>query len=355
MSTRVAIICGGRSSEHEISCTSAGGVLSAIDRSQYEPVVIGITKSGSWVLLPEGTQLSIIDGKLPVVPEDGQSVTISPEGFFCEGKSLNIDIVFPVLHGPYGEDGTIQGLLEIADIPFVGSGVLASAVAMDKSFAKPIFAAHGIKVAEGLVIRESEWKSKASDLTAAVASLGYPVFVKPARGGSSRGTTKVKSAAELPAAIAEAHRFDPKAMVENAVIGREIECAVLEIDGKPSASVVGQIEIDPKFDFYDFEAKYLDGATSITLPAPIAENVTAQIQVKAVEAFISLGCSGLARVDFFLTPNNEVIINELNTMPGFTATSVFPKMWAASGVGYTEVITHLLKSALTRNNGVLGN
>ncbi len=355
MTTRVAIICGGRSSEHEISCTSAGGVLGAIDRTLYEPVVIGITKSGKWVLIPEGFELSISNGVLPVVPESGKPVSVSPEGFTVEGKSLGIEIVFPVLHGPYGEDGTIQGLLEIADIPFVGSGVLASAVAMDKSFAKPIFAAHGIKVAEGLVIRDSEWKSKARDLTAAVTSLGYPVFVKPARGGSSRGTTKVKSAAELPAAIAEAHRFDPKAMVENAVIGREIECAVLEIDGKPSASVVGQIEIDPKFDFYDFEAKYLDGATSITLPAPIAENITAQIQAKAVEAFISLGCSGLARVDFFLTPNNEVIINELNTMPGFTATSVFPKMWAASGVGYTEVITHLLKSALTRNNGVLGN
>ncbi len=355
MSTRVAIICGGRSSEHEISCTSAGGVLSAIDRALYEPVVIGITKSGSWVLVPDGTQLSIVDGKLPVIPETGQSVTISPDGFFCNGQPLNIDLVFPVLHGPYGEDGTIQGLLEIADIPFVGSGVLASAVAMDKSFAKPIFASHGIKVAEGLVIRESEWKSQESQLTAAVTSLGYPVFVKPARGGSSRGTTKVKSAAELPAAIAEAHRFDPKAMVENAVIGREIECAVLEIDGQPRASVVGQIEIDPKFDFYDFEAKYLDGATSITLPAPITETVAQEIQQKAVEAFISLGCSGLARVDFFLTPNNEVIINELNTMPGFTATSVFPKMWAASGVGYTEVITHLLKSALSRNNGVLGN
>ncbi len=355
MSTRVAIICGGRSSEHEISCTSAGGVLSAIDRALYEPVVIGITKSGSWVLVPDGTQLSIVDGKLPVIPETGQSVTVSPDGFFCNGQSLNIDLVFPVLHGPYGEDGTIQGLLEIADIPFVGSGVLASAVAMDKSFAKPIFASHGIKVAEGLVIRESEWKSQESQLTAEVTSLGYPVFVKPARGGSSRGTTKVKSAAELPAAIAEAHRFDPKAMVENAVIGREIECAVLEIDGQPRASVVGQTEIDPKFDFYDFEAKYLDGATSITLPAPIAETVAQEIQRKAVDAFISLGCSGLARVDFFLTPNNEVIINELNTMPGFTATSVFPKMWAASGVGYTEVITHLLKSALSRNNGVLGN
>jgi len=314
------------------------------------------------------------------------------------------------LHGPYGEDGTIQGLLEmadmpyvgsgvlasavamdksfakpifashdiatapgvvvkagawksnatsitkeIADIPFVGSGVLASAVAMDKSFAKPIFAAHGIKVAEGLVIRQSDWKSNKGSLSADVATLGYPVFVKPARGGSSRGTTKVKSAEHLTAAVEEAHRFDPKAMVENAVIGREIECAVLEINGKPEASIVGQIEIDSKFEFYDFEAKYLDGATSITLPAPISEGIAAQIQSRAVEAFVALGCSGLARVDFFLTPNGEVIINELNTMPGFTATSVFPKMWAASGVGYTEVITHLLVSALTRNNGVLGN
>lgn len=355
MTTRVAIICGGRSSEHEISCTSAGGVLSAIDRSLYEPIVIGITKSGSWVLIPDSYNLSIKDGVLPVVPDNATPVTISPRGFEIDGKNLEIAIVFPVLHGPYGEDGTIQGLLEIADIPFVGSGVLASAVAMDKSFAKPIFASHGIKVTEGLVIRESEWKINQANLTAQVATLGYPVFVKPARGGSSRGTTKVKSAGELAAAVAEAHRFDPKAMVENAVIGREIECAVLEIEGTPRASVVGQIEIDSKFEFYDFEAKYLDGATSITLPAPIAPEISALIQEKAVEAFVSLGCSGLARVDFFVTPNGEVIINELNTMPGFTATSVFPKMWAATGVGYTQVITHLLKSALTRNNGVLGN
>jgi D-alanine-D-alanine ligase len=355
MTTRVAIICGGRSSEHEISCTSAGGVLSAIDRAIYSPVVIGITKSGKWVLIPENHQLSIKDGVLPVVPEDGTPVSISPEGFAVAGKSLGIEIVFPVLHGPYGEDGTIQGLLEMADIPFVGSGVLASAVAMDKSFAKPIFAAHGIKVAEGLVIRASDWKVNQASLSAEVATLGYPVFVKPARGGSSRGTTKVNSADQLAAAVDEAHLFDPKAMVENAVIGREIECAVLEINGKPEASVVGQIEIDSKFEFYDFEAKYLDGATTITLPAPISDSIASQIQQKAIEAFVALGCSGLARVDFFLTPHNEVVINELNTMPGFTATSVYPKMWAASGVAYTDVITHLLKSALTRNNGVLGN
>ena len=355
MTTRVAIICGGRSSEHEISCTSAGGVLSAIDRTLFDPVVIGITKSGKWVLIPEGYGLSINNGVLPVVPEDGKPVSVSPEGFSLEGNSLDIEIVFPVLHGPYGEDGSIQGLLEIADIPFVGSGVLASAVAMDKSFAKPIFASHGIKVAEGLVIRESDWKVNQKSLSAQVATLGYPVFVKPARGGSSRGTTKVNSAEQLAAAVKEAHRFDPKAMVENAVIGREIECAVLEINGKPEASVVGQIEIDSKFEFYDFEAKYLDGATTITLPAPISESVASQIQQKAIEAFVALGCSGLARVDFFLTPHNEVVINELNTMPGFTATSVYPKMWAATGVDYKDVITHLLKSALTRNNGVLGN
>lgn len=355
MTTRVAIVCGGRSSEHEISCTSAGGVLGAIDRSRFDPVVVGITKSGKWVLIPEGYDLAIKGGALPVIPEDALPVVISPDGFFVDGTSLQIDIVFPVLHGPYGEDGTIQGLLEIADIPFVGSGVLASAVAMDKSFAKPIFAAHNLKVAEGLVIRESDWRVNSQALAADVATLGYPVFVKPARGGSSRGTTKVKSAQELSAAIAEAHRFDPKAMVENAVIGREIECAVLEVKGKPTASIVGQIEIDSKFEFYDFEAKYLDGATTITLPAPITDEIASKIQSMAIEAFVALGCTGLARVDFFLTPNDEVIINELNTMPGFTATSVFPKMWAASGVSYSEVITHLLDCALTRKNGVLGN
>jgi D-alanine-D-alanine ligase len=320
-------------------------VLSAIDLTLYDPVVIGITKSGKWVLIPEGFGLSIKNGVLPVVPEGGKPVTVSPEGFTVDGKSLGAEIVFPVLHGPYGEDGTIQGLLEIADIPFVGSGVLASAVAMDKSFAKPIFAAHGIKVAEGLVIRASDWKSNKGSLSADVATLGYPVFVKPARGGSSRGTTKVKSAEQLAAAVEEAHRFDPKAMVENAVVGREIECAVLEINGKPQASAVGKISIDSKFEFYDFQAKYLDGATTIELPAAIPADVAALIPEQAIGAFKALDCRGLARVDFFLTASNEIIINELNTMPGFTATSVFPKMWQSSGVSYSEVITHLLEGA----------
>jgi D-alanine-D-alanine ligase len=256
--------------------------------------------------------------------------------------------VFPVLHGPYGEDGTIQGLLEIANLPYVGSGVLASAVAMDKSFAKPIFAAAGMKVADGIVVTSK-------DKQVAIDDLAFPVFVKPARGGSSRGTHKVKSVEALNAALKDAFLYDHKVMIEQAVVGREIECAVLESHGVAKASVVGEIVIDSKFEFYNFEAKYLDGATTIELPAPIDHKISDEIREKAVDAFISLGCSGLARVDFFLTPNNEVIINELNTMPGFTATSVFPKMWAATGVTYTDVISHLLKSALTRNNGVLGN
>lgn len=355
MIKRVAIICGGRSSEHEISCISAGGVLSAIDRSKFEPVLIGISKSGKWFLLEENYPLSIKDGVLPSVNESGTPVFIDTNGFTSAGENLNIDMVFPLLHGPYGEDGTIQGLLEMADMPYVGSGVLASAVAMDKSFAKSIFASHGIKVAAGFVARSSDWTNDKSAIQKQADLLGYPVFVKPARGGSSRGTTKVKSASEFAAALEEAHRFDPKAIVEQEIRGREIECAVLEIDGVAKASLVGQIKIDPKYEFYNFEAKYLDSATSIELPAPIDQKLSDEIRAKAVAAFISLGCSGLARVDFFVTDNNEVIINELNTMPGFTATSVFPKMWAATGVGYTEVITYLLQAALTRTNGVLGN
>lgn len=355
MTKRVAIICGGRSSEHEISCISAGGVLSAIDRSKFAPMLIGISKAGKWFLLDESSQLTIKDGVLPTIPESGRAVALDANGFSSDGVNLEVDLVFPLLHGPYGEDGTIQGLLEMADIAYVGSGVLASAVAMDKSFAKPIFAANGIKVAKGFVVRASEWAADQESVQKQAQSLGYPLFVKPARGGSSRGTTKVNSAAEFAAAIAEAHRFDPKAMVEEEIRGKEIECAVLEIDGNVKASLVGQIRIDPKYDFYNFEAKYLDSATTIELPAPIDQAVSDLIRSKAVAAFKALGCSGLARVDFFVTQNNEVVINELNTMPGFTATSVFPKMWAATGVGYTDVISHLFNAALTRNNGVLGN
>jgi D-alanine-D-alanine ligase len=342
---RVAIICGGRSSEHEISCISAGGVISAIDRSKFQPLLIGITKSGKWVHLEEDFPLRIIDGVLPVIPENSPPIVADISGFTFNGSPLEIDIVFPLLHGPYGEDGTIQGMLEMADIDYVGSGVLASAVAMDKSFAKPIFASYGMKVAEGFTISAQEWADAPDSIVKQANSLSYPVFVKPARGGSSRGTSKVKAESELAAAINDALSFDSKVMIENAVVGSEIECAVLEINGKPRASMVGKISIDSKFEFYDFQAKYLDGATTIELPAPIPADVAALIQEQAIAAFKALDCRGLARVDFFLTANNEIIINELNTMPGFTATSVFPKMWQSSGVSYSEVITHLLEGA----------
>lgn len=354
----VAIICGGRSSEHEISCISAGGVLAAIDRNLYNPILIGITKTGSWVLIPENHQMAIIDGVLPTVPEDAPGVVADVAGLSSGGRDLAIDIAFPLLHGPFGEDGTIQGFFEIADIAYVGSGVLASAVAMDKSFAKPIFESHGIATAAGVVITRDAWDAHSSDaissdVIAEVEALGYPVFVKPARGGSSRGTTKVKARSELSAAITDAFCFDSKVMVEVAIAGSEIECAVLEIDGQPKASVVGKIIIDSKFEFYDFEAKYLDGATSIELPAQIEATIADAIGINAIKAFKALGCSGLARVDFFLTNSGQIVINELNTMPGFTATSVFPKMWQATGISYTEVISHLLKSAEARTNGVL--
>ena len=355
MTLRVAVICGGRSSEHEVSCISAGGVISAIDRSKFEPILIGITKGGHWVLLPEDSSLTINDGDLPEVVDSAQRVVVDVAGFSVAGKDLKIDLVFPLLHGPYGEDGTIQGLLEMANLPYVGSGVLASAVAMDKSFAKPIFSAQEMATVAGIVLKANQWLADPGSVLEQVKKLGYPVFVKPARGGSSRGTSKVHSETELATAIETALQFDPKVMIEEAIVGSEIECAVLEIAGEPQASVVGRISIDPKFEFYDFEAKYLDGATSIELPAAIPPGIAEEIRTTAIKAFQALGCSGLARVDFFLTDAGKIIINELNTMPGFTATSVFPKMWQASGVSYTEVISHLIESALLKRNGVLGN
>jgi len=351
----IAIVFGGRSSEHEISCLSAGGVLSAIDRDKYEVLLLGITKDGHWVLVPETHQLSIIEAKLPVVPSGAPAVVADVSGFSVGGKPLNVDLVFPTLHGPYGEDGSIQGFFEIADLPYVGSGVLASAVAMDKSFAKSIFAAHGLKVANGFTATATQWSADKSEFQKKADALGYPLFVKPARGGSSRGTTKVKSADQLATAITEAHLFDPKAIVESAVIGLEIECAVLEIDGTPQASKVGQIKIDSKFEFYDFEAKYLDGATEIIIPADIPASASEAIRAASLEAFTSLGCSGLARVDFFFTNTGEVVINEINTMPGFTTTSVFPKMWAATGKSYEQIVQALIDTAKRRTNGVLGN
>ena len=344
----IAVICGGRSSEHEISCLSAGGVLSGLDASLFDAILIGITKSGKWVLLPNNYQLTIVNGQLPIVDEKATPLVADVHGFSVNGTLLTVDAVFPVLHGPYGEDGTIQGFLETANIPYVGSGVMASAAAMDKSFSKIIFSSEGMQVADGITVTENDWRANA-------AAVSYPCFVKPARCGSSRGTHKVKSASELESALRDAFTFDRKVMIENAVVGREIECAVLESDGTVTASVVGEIVIDSKFEFYDFQAKYLDGATTVKVPAEIPAVASEEIRSKAIQAFKALGCSGLARVDFFYSESGAVVINELNTMPGFTSTSMYPKLMAASGVTYQSLLTALLETAATRVNGVLGN
>jgi len=342
---RVGIVAGGQSSEHEISCISAAGVLAAIDREKFEPVLIGITKSGKWVLPPLDIDLSVRGGVMPEMSESFGSLTAG-------AAELDIEIYFPVLHGPYGEDGTIQGLFEMLGKRYVGSGVLASAAAMDKSFAKSIFAADGLAVAAGTTFVKSQWGSERSTATQKVADLGLPLFVKPARGGSSRGTTKVKSLDDLVDAIEYAFEFESKVMVETAVVGKEVECAVLH-DGKSiTASPVGEIRILGNHEFYDFEAKYLDDATEVIVPAEIPADIADQLRAKAIAAFTALGCEGLARVDFFYSNSGEIIINEINTMPGFTATSVFPKLMAANGISYSEIISRLLGAAASRELGV---
>ncbi len=342
--SRVAIICGGKSSEHEISCVSANGILNAIDRNKFEPVLIGITKSGKWLLLPDDSNFSIVNGALPTVPESGIEVSITSLGLVAGGKQLAIDVAFPVLHGPYGEDGTIQGLFEMIGIKYVGSGVLASAVSMDKSYAKPIFAAAGLSVAAGIVVTSKNFELP--------SNLTFPLFVKPARSGSSRGTTKVKQKSDLASAVQHALSFDTKVIIEQAVVGKEIECAVLQADGKITASEVGQISISSKFEFYDFQAKYLDNSMELIVPADLPAGVQSKIQQAAITAFNAAGCEGLARVDFFYSTQGEIIINEINTMPGFTPTSVYPKLIEKNGINYQELITKLITTAQTRSASI---
>ena len=340
---RVAIICGGKSSEHEISCISANGILNAIDRSTFEPVLIGITKSGKWLLLPEDTSFIIQNGALPTVPESGLEISITSQGLFSGGKNLAIDVVFPILHGPYGEDGTIQGLFEMIGLRYVGSGVLASAVSMDKSYSKPIFAAAGLKVAPGTVVTSSN-----SELP---SNLKYPLFVKPARSGSSRGTTKVKQDSELKPAVESALAFDTKVIIEQAVVGKEIECAVLQSEGKTIVSPIGQIVISSNYEFYDFQAKYLDDSMQLVFPE-LPAGIEEKIQAAALTAFNAAGCEGLARVDFFYSDSGEVVINEINTMPGFTPLSVYPKLIEKSGMNYQQLITTLIQTAQTRSASI---
>jgi D-alanine-D-alanine ligase len=355
---RVAVVFGGRSTEHAISCVSAGSVLAALDRDRYDVLPIGITTDGRWVLAPDDpAALTISDRDLPQVDPRGAALVLAGDPTV---KSLvvldaaatppelgSVDVVFPLLHGPFGEDGTIQGLLELAGVPYVGSGVFASAAAMDKHHMKQLLKGAGLDVPSYAVVRAGE------PITAVVTDLGVPVFVKPARGGSSIGISRVDDPGDLDAAIAEAHRHDPKALVEQAVLGREIECGVLvDADGVPCASVPAEIRVTGPQPFYDFEAKYLGDSTEFDIPPEIDDETIARVQAAAVEAFRALDCEGLARVDFFVCDDGRVVINEVNTMPGFTPSSMFPRMWAASGVSYSELVDRLVSDALRRGTGL---
>ncbi|MFJ7912859.1 D-alanine--D-alanine ligase family protein [Kitasatospora sp. NPDC096204] len=365
---RVALVFGGRSSEHAISVSTAGSVLRAIDRDKYDVLPIGITHEGRWALTSdEPARMAITDGRLPDVAHvaegvDGQvALPVAPgnrEVVLTEPGSApkalgEVDVVFPLLHGPWGEDGTLQGLLELSGVPYVGNGVLASAAGMDKEFAKRILASHGLEVGRYTIVRPRDWESEEgrAAVRERAAELGLPVFVKPCRAGSSIGITKVKDPADLDAAIEEARRHDPKLIIEAGVTGREIECGVLEFEDGPRASVAGEILVGEGFDFYDFEAKYID-SSDVKIPADLSAGELAEIQRQAIEAFEALGCEGLARVDFFLLEDGTWMINEVNTMPGFTPISAYPKMWAASGVPYPELIDRLLGAALRRSTGL---
>jgi D-alanine-D-alanine ligase len=362
---RVAVVFGGRSTEHAISCVSAGSVLAAIDRRSYDVVPIGISHEGRWVLAAdEPERLRITDGKLPEVDATGTAVVLPADPTARELRVAepgdvpeelgSVDVVFPILHGPYGEDGTIQGLLEFAGVPYVGSGVLSSAVSMDKAYMKLALAGQGLPVGPYVVIRPRNWERDREAVLARVGQLGWPVFVKPARGGSSVGISKVRGPEEFDAAVELAHESDPKVIVEAAIAGREIECGVLEgVDGAaPEASVPAEIRVRGEHEFYDFEAKYLDDATDLDVPADLPDEVTAEIRRLAVAAFEALSCEGLARVDFFVADDGTVLVNEVNTMPGFTPTSMFPLMWQATGVDYPALVDRLIQTALRRPTGL---
>ncbi|MCA1830725.1 MAG: D-alanine--D-alanine ligase [Actinobacteria bacterium] len=338
---RVAILYGGVSEEHEVSVASARSVLAAIDRSKYDIVPVAITKSGTW-LLPERAP-DRLTGALPAVDEAGTAIVLRPEsGALAVGEGP-VDVVFPLLHGPGGEDGTVQGMLDVLGIPYVGAGVAASAVGMDKSLQKPVFAAAGIPVTPWLAVRASDNIDELS--RRAIASFGLPLFTKPANLGSSVGVSKCKNEAELAAGIETAFAHGSVALIEKAIDGRELECAVLGND-EPEASVVG--EIVPANEFYDYEAKYLNEGSKTIVPADIPDGAAQIVRTHAVQAFKAIGCAGMARVDFFLSSSGDVYLNEINTIPGFTPISMYPKLWEATGVPYAKLIDRLIELALER-------
>ena len=350
---RVAIAFGGRSAEHEISLQSAKNIIDAIDRTRYDPILIAIDRDGTWYLNdaslpflnaddPKRIGLNASDEGIALIPNRGRGEMI---GVNAERNVGAIDVVFPVLHGPYGEDGSIQGLTKMANLPCVGAGILGSALGMDKDISKRLLRAAGIAVTEYLVVREPKIDGTAAQQIG--STLGFPLFVKPANLGSSVGIAQAGNETELIAAVSEAAHYDNKIVVEKAVTGREIECAVLGND-EPIASVVG--EITPNDEFYSYDAKYIDeNGALLSIPADIDERTQRKAQEIAKASFGILECSGMARVDMFLTRTGEIVVNEINTIPGFTRNSMYPKLWEASGIPYAELIDRLIRLAIEKH------
>jgi D-alanine-D-alanine ligase len=338
-----------------------------LDPELFDVIPVGITPKGSWVLVSgETDQLALSGGHLPSLDDSSgapvvwtadpsRQLSVQAPGQVPEVLG-EVDVVFPLLHGPYGEDGTIQGLLELAGVPYVGSGVLASAAAMDKAVTKVLVAAVGIEQAPYVVATDRQWSSTGDRERALgrMRELQLPVFVKPARAGSSVGITRVTAWEQIEAAIEEARRHDPKVIVEQGVIGREVECGVLtSLDGRgPEASLPAEISIRGEHDFYDFDAKYLDDVTELTVPADLPHDITERVRAAACAAFEAVGCEDYARVDFFVTDDGRVVFNEINTIPGFTPISLFPQMWAASGIDYPDLVTRLVRSAMAKRRGL---
>jgi len=364
--SRVLLVFGGDSSEHEVSCLTAGGVLRALDRERFDVTCVGIAKGGRWVAVDEAVvrAYEIVDDVLPTVDgslPDAVLVRTSTGADVArlDGDSLvdrqSVDVAFALLHGPFGEDGTIQGLFEMMGVRYVGAGVLSSAVCQDKGAMKQQFASHDLPTGPYVIVTAAEWSADQEACLTRIQRLSAPWFVKPARGGSSVGITRVAAADDLVAAVATAHRYDPQVIVEQGVVGaREVECAVLgSADGLPVASMPGEIDVHTESRFYDFDTKYLpDQPVDLVVPADLTPEVTGCVRDLAVRAFVALGVEGLARVDTFVLSDGTVLLNELNTMPGFTATSMYPKLWEAAGLPYTALVTRLLDLALQRPVGL---
>lgn len=367
---RVLVILGGRSGEHGISCATAAGFLRAIDREKWDVVPVGITREGEWVRVADDpSAFELKDGRTREVRAGSSRVVLTADGRLLDvhhededpsapATSIEdlgrIDVVLPLLHGPYGEDGTIQGLLEMADVHYVGCGVTASAVSMDKHLTKTVLASAGIDVGRWEVVTPRDWVHRREETLARLSGLGLPAFVKPCRAGSSLGITRVERAEDMPAAVEEARRHDPRVIVEASLSGREIECGVLEFaDGHLEAAPLGEIVLSGE-GFYDYDSKYVDTEpVGLECPAAVSEEAARRIRDVAVRAFEALECEGLARVDFFHDPaTGSVVVNEVNTMPGFTPFSMYPQMWDRAGLAYPDLIDHLLEVALARPTGL---